>query len=252
MNGREREIIIERITDSAALSDVQALEEALKGVHPTEIAQAMRYMDPEDQERIIELLSPEDASEALLALRDVDEGAGIELAEELDSDDLSEMLNVMEPDDAADVVADLPEEDMAEVLDLMEDEESRSVQELLRYEEDTAGGIMTSEFAALGEDKTTDEAIQYLRDCSFGRQIFYIYVTGAEDEFLGTVGIVVGISIFLAVSLSATMGVLIPITFKRINVDPAVASGPLITMINDITGLLVYLTMSTILLSRLT
>jgi magnesium transporter len=66
-----------------------------------------------------------------------------------------------------------------------------------------------------------------------------------------TLGLVVGSSIFLAVSLSATMGVLIPIVFKRMNVDPAVASGPLITMINDITGLAVYLTLATILLSRL-
>jgi magnesium transporter len=66
-----------------------------------------------------------------------------------------------------------------------------------------------------------------------------------------TLGLVVGSSIFLAVSLSATMGVLIPIIFKRMNVDPAIASGPLITMINDITGLAVYLTLATILLSRL-
>ena len=64
-------------------------------------------------------------------------------------------------------------------------------------------------------------------------------------------GLVVGLSIFLAVSLSATMGVLIPITFKRINVDPAVASGPFITMINDITGLIVYLTLATILINQL-
>ena len=454
MEERDREIIIERIIDSFALSDANALKAALVGAHATEIAQAIRHIEPEEQDQIINLLSPEDASEVLLALRDVDEGAGIELAEELDSDDLSEILNVMEPDDAADVVADLPEEDIAEVLDLMEDEESRSVQELLKYEEDTAGGIMTTEFTALGADETTDEAIKHLRENPPGRQIFYIYVTGAEGEFLGTVpidrlitegpqaklgdmavpniisvtpdtdreeavilviqydmlalpvvdeqgkllgvitiddamdamqdeatedmyklagtsddellsksalkvarirlpwlficlvgslfsgliirlfsgtitqaiaiasfipaimamggntglqsstatvrgiatgyisltriagvilkemrtalimgvvcgvfmacvaffwkggqitlGIVVGISIFLAVSLSATMGVLIPITFKRINVDPAVASGPLITMINDITGLVVYLTMSTILLSRLT
>jgi magnesium transporter len=64
-------------------------------------------------------------------------------------------------------------------------------------------------------------------------------------------GLIVGLSIFLAVSLSATMGVMIPIIFKRMNVDPAVASGPLITMINDITGLLVYLSLATILLSKL-
>jgi len=63
--------------------------------------------------------------------------------------------------------------------------------------------------------------------------------------------LVVGVSIFLAMSLSATMGVLIPIFFKRLNVDPAIASGPLITMINDITGLLFYLTLATILINQI-
>ena len=448
-----RESVVENIIASAALNNDEVLAASLENVHPAEIAQAMRYLEAEDQERIMDLLPIEDASEALLALRGIDEGAGIELAEELDSDELSVMLNVMEPDDAADVVADLPEEDAAEVLDLMEDEESRDVQELLKYPEETAGGIMTLDFTALGADITADEAIQYFRQHTPGRQIFYIYVTGGEGELLGTVsidklitgkpsmklgdmalpsvisvtpdidreeaarmvtqydmlalpvvdeqdrllgvitiddamdvlqeeatediyklagtsddellsrsvfkvaqirlpwlficlagslvsgfiihhfsgtlsqaiaiasfipaimamggntglqsstatvrgiatgyinlshvadvifkeirtallmgiacgivmagvafiweggrpvlGLVVGLSIFLAVSLSATMGVLIPITFKRMNVDPAVASGPFITMINDITGLVVYLTLATILINQL-
>ena len=187
MDEREREAAIENII--TALSNVQTLKLALEEAHPAEIAQAMRQMDPEDQEQIIDLLPPEDAGEALLALRDIDEGAGIELAEELDSDELSEILNVMEPDDAADVVADLSEENAAEVLELMEDEESESVQELLRYPEETAGGIMTSEFTALREDTTTDQAIQYLREHPLGRQIFYIYVTSEEDKLLGTISI---------------------------------------------------------------
>jgi magnesium transporter len=471
VNEREKDAVIQRII--TALNEVQILRAAMESVrpaetaraiqilkavianaHPAEIAQAIRYLDPEDQEQVVGLLSPEESGEVLLALRNVDEGAGIELAEELDSDELSEMLNVMEPDDAADVVADLREEDAAEVLELMEDEESREVQELLRHPEEAAGGVMTSEFTALRGRMTADEALQYLREHPPGRQIFYIYVTGEENELLGTVsidrlitegphrklgdmavpsfisvtpdtdreeaamlmtqynivalpvvderkrllgvitiddamdvlqdeatediyklagtsddellsrsafkvaqirlpwlficlagslfsgfvihlfsgtisqaiaiasfipaimamggntglqsstatvrgiatgyislsrvagvifkeirtallmgiscgvvmacaaflwkggqtilGLVVGLSIFLAVSLSATMGVLIPIIFKRMNVDPAVASGPLITMINDITGLLVYLTLATLLISRLT
>lgn len=64
-------------------------------------------------------------------------------------------------------------------------------------------------------------------------------------------GAVVGLSIFLAMSLSAVLGVLIPIIFKKIKVDPAIASGPLITMINDITGLAVYLSLATFLLHRI-
>ncbi len=187
MDERERKASIEKII--TALNNVQILKTALENIHPAEIAQAMRHLDTEAQERIINSLPPEDSSEALLALRDIDEGAGIELAEELDSDDLSEMLNVMEPDDAADVLADLPEEDVAEVLELMEDEESESVRELLKYPEDTAGGIMTSKFTALKEDATINEAIQYLREHSIGRQIFYIYVTDENDELRGTVSI---------------------------------------------------------------
>ncbi len=189
MDERERGSVVENIIASTALRNVELLEAALEDAHPAEIADAMRHLDPEIQELIMDLLPIEDASETLLALRGIDEGAGIELAEELDSDELSEMLNVMEPDDAADVVADLPEEGVAEVLDLMEEEESRSVQELLKYPEETAGGIMTSEFTALNADTTADEAIQHLREHTPARQIFYVYVTGETGELLGTVSI---------------------------------------------------------------
>jgi magnesium transporter len=81
--------------------------------------------------------------------------------------------------------------------------------------------------------------------------IIMALVSFAWSGGLMVMGLAVGLSIFLAMSLSATMGTLIPITFKRINVDPAVASGPFITMINDITGLLIYLTLVTILINRI-
>ncbi len=184
-----REAAVERIIASTSLSDDHILKTALEGVHPADIAKAVRYLEPEDQERVIGLLTPEESSEVLLALRDVDEEAAIKLAKEIDNDELSEMLDVMEPDDATDVIADLPEEDAAAVLELMEEEGAESVQELLKYPEETAGGIMTSEFTALREDMTTDEALQYLRENPPGRQIFYIYVIDDEDRFLGTVSL---------------------------------------------------------------
>ncbi len=64
-------------------------------------------------------------------------------------------------------------------------------------------------------------------------------------------GIIVGASMFLAITMTTTLGVLIPLFFRSIKIDPAVASGPLVTMLNDIIGLLIYLSLATTFLSRL-
>ena len=57
-------------------------------------------------------------------------------------------------------------------------------------------------------------------------------------------GMVVGISMFIAITVAATMGSLIPLIFKRLKVDPAVASGPFITSSNDIVGILIYFSLA--------
>ena len=55
----------------------------------------------------------------------------------------------MSPDDAADLVADLDQDTRDEILAHMEQDEAEEVQELLGYPEDSAGGIMTTEYIAL-------------------------------------------------------------------------------------------------------
>jgi len=61
-------------------------------------------------------------------------------------------------------------------------------------------------------------------------------------------GAIIGGAMFAAICLSATLGVLVPMAFRRIGIDPAVASGPLITTSSDIFSLVVYLGVSTALL----
>ena len=66
------------------------------------------------------------------------------------------------------------------------------------------------------------------------------------------IGLTVGISIFVALTFSAIVSVFVPLGFNKIKVDPAVASGPIITTFNDIFALLVYFgTASIILISYL-
>ncbi|HLR09470.1 MAG TPA: magnesium transporter [Bacillota bacterium] len=65
------------------------------------------------------------------------------------------------------------------------------------------------------------------------------------------VGIIVGVSIFLTLCISSVVGAVIPIVINKLKVDPAVASGPFITTINDILGLLIYFSIATALMDFL-
>jgi len=65
-------------------------------------------------------------------------------------------------------------------------------------------------------------------------------------------GAVVGLSMFLAVTFSTLTGVMIPLTFHQLKIDPAIASGPLITTLNDVLGIALYLTSATIMLGWFT
>ncbi|MFC1570413.1 magnesium transporter [Candidatus Omnitrophota bacterium] len=62
-------------------------------------------------------------------------------------------------------------------------------------------------------------------------------------------GLIVGLSIFLVVVWSNFVGVLIPVIFKRLKIDPAIASGPLITTLNDVIGVFIYLSVATLMLN---
>ena len=69
----------------------------------------------------------------------------------------------MEPDDAADLLGDLPERQAAELLRLMQPEDARNVRQLLNYEDDVAGGLMTTEPVIVGPETTVATALALLR-----------------------------------------------------------------------------------------
>jgi len=62
-------------------------------------------------------------------------------------------------------------------------------------------------------------------------------------------GLTVGLGIFLAVSMACIFGSLTPWFFMKVNIDPAISSGPVVTVINDVIGLMIYLSTTAILFS---
>ncbi|WP_029289717.1 magnesium transporter MgtE N-terminal domain-containing protein [Cellulomonas sp. HZM] len=104
-----------------------------------------------DNDRLADVLEelPEDDQVAILQ--------GLELTRAAD------VLEAMEPDDAADLLGELPDEQAAELLELMEPEEAKDVRRLLAYEDNTAGGLMTTEPVILGPETSIAAALAHVR-----------------------------------------------------------------------------------------
>jgi Mg/Co/Ni transporter MgtE len=90
----------------------------------------------------------------------------------------------MGPDEAADLLARVSEEQKQQFLQQMTPEESEDVQELLEYEADTAGGLMTTDYIVLNQDRSVQEALAAIRTNIQENdvRIAYIYCVADETE----------------------------------------------------------------------
>lgn len=64
-------------------------------------------------------------------------------------------------------------------------------------------------------------------------------------------GMVIAVSMISGICFAATTGAFLPMLFARLNIDPAVASGPLVTTLNDCVSTIIYLSIATGMLSYL-
>jgi magnesium transporter len=96
----------------------------------------------------------------------------------------------MAPDEVADLLADMPPERAQQLLQKMEDDEAEDVEELLAYREDTAGGLMTTEYVAIQHTLTAAQAIDRLRELEpDAESIYYVYVVDEQEHLLGVLSL---------------------------------------------------------------
>jgi len=101
----------------------------------------------------------------------------VELVEDVDRERLSRLLEEMSPDDRVDLLARMEEDRVENLLPLIAQAERSDIRKLLSYPEDSAGSIMTTEYASLPEDITVGEAIDRLRKQAPNREtIYYVYI----------------------------------------------------------------------------
>ena len=105
-------------------------------------------------------------------------------------------------------------------------------------------GITTGEFQKRGIMKTImrESITGLITGVTCGLAIWLIIYLWQGTLFLG---FLVGLSIMVTLFVATISGALVPMLMDRLNIDPAVASGPFITTINDIISITIYFGMAT-------
>ncbi len=158
----------------------------LERLHPADQAEVFRRLPSRDQVLLLRTMDVESAAELLEELH---EREAAEVADDLSPERLADILDEMDPEDAADLLGDLPQDLVQELLQEME--EADDVEPLLQYPDDTAGGLMTTEYVALHQEATVRETIAALR-AFVAEEIeipYYLFVVDERNHLVGVVDV---------------------------------------------------------------
>ena len=133
----------------------------LENMHPADLADIVENLSPDDREAIFENIDSEVAADAL---SEIDPDIQASILESLETETAADIVEEMAPDEAADVLAELEEETSEDILEEMEQDPKQEVEELLEFDEDTAGGLMNTEYVALPATATVADALQALKE----------------------------------------------------------------------------------------
>ena len=159
----------------------------LAELHPADLASIIEDLAPRDRAGILASLDDEALADAV---EQMEPETQVDVMEDLTPERAADILEEMSPDDAADLVADLDQDTRDEILALMEKDEAAELGELLGYDEDTAGGLMTTEFIVVENHLTAGGAIDRLRELEPDAEtIYYVYVTDEENKLVGVISL---------------------------------------------------------------
>jgi len=159
----------------------------LEALHPADIADIVEDLGPDERGAIFETIDEEVAGEAL---SEVDPDMQVSILEALEPEKAADIIEEMDPDEAADVLNELEDQTAEEILHEMEPESKTEVEELLEFKHDSAGGLMNSDYVAVNDHGTADDALAEIREHEdLIDSLTTVFLVDAHGRLTGTVAV---------------------------------------------------------------
>lgn len=170
--------------------DPSQLSELLDEIHEEDLADLLELLDDAEAAEVLKALPTHDAAGIFERLEDNRQEVMVEV---MGIESVAPIVSEMSDDDRTDLIEGLPDElgeSLLATLERVDPEAAAEVEELARYEEDTAGGLMTTAYIEVAPELTVADAIERIR--SVGEEaetIYYVYVLDKRGRLLGVVSL---------------------------------------------------------------
>jgi magnesium transporter len=186
------------VSDRGIEEPVAKVRELLLARHPEELRAFLTSFHPSDLADLLEELEEDERGVVLRALSHSPALAAEALAEmeweehpedalaSLEPHHIASLVRQLSDDDAADIIGELDPGDQARVLAALTSADARDIRDLLRYDEESAGGLMTTDLVAVDDRLSASEAIDAIRRQGHDSGEFYnVFVIDAERRLTG-------------------------------------------------------------------
>ncbi len=158
-------------------------ESKLARLHPSDLAEIIGDLSAREALAVVRSLDDETAADAFEHL---DADTQKTLIDDIGDERAADIIEEMDSDDAADLLSELPEEQQTRLLAEMNEFTAGELRELVKYAEDTAGGLMTTDYVWIYPHRTAEATIRKIREIAPESEfIYYLYVVDKADALLG-------------------------------------------------------------------
>ena len=181
----ENEELIKKAKLAVDNKNKTKIETIFSQLYPADMAELVAELSSQELKFIIPVISLEKLA---FSFSELDASTRNVLLNFLTPQQLKVVLNEMYSDDVADLLGELTIGQSKELLKLMKSKEAQQIQKLLGYDEESAGGIMTTEYLAVKDHKTVGAALDKIREIATrAEMIYYIYIINPNKELLGVI-----------------------------------------------------------------
>lgn len=176
--------LTDQLIDASKQEDEASIRYFLETMAAEEIADVLEATPPKLRNIIWQFVDSDKQGDILGHTNDEVRSA---LLDQLETEQIVEIAEDLETDDIAVIAQSLPDEEKQTFLDALTEEDRTAVEMALSFPEDSAGGIMSTDFIAVRADITLDVVLRYLRkQAELPKSMVNLFVRDRDGHYMGT------------------------------------------------------------------